>query len=664
MPPLLIHGLSIPRLYGRFLQLASCTSTLFRTFTSVHLPAVSLWQQTRESANEGGAILLVMLKHMRMVRFWAAIGCLTVFQAVVEAAAPAACSQGARQYFPCELSFEMQPDELKSPQAAFQQDLLRVEFRSPGHTTYMMRGFWDGGRTLRVRFTPTEAGEWTYKITSVSKRLDEQEAKFTAAETNEAGLVNVANVRHWRTTNKKPHLWLSAGVPWFDLDQAAFESWLDVRKKNGFTHVRGTILSTHGSAKPFAADGTPDLAYFRALDNRILAAADRSFVADLVIADQSFIQSGAFRDREKTDPILRYVIARFGGLNATWQGIEHFDDLAGSRGLLRDMGLFLKQYDGFRHPRSSDARVSSSPLLADGWMNFVLEASPRPELGAIEHQFTTAPSVHIISTSEPAGFRHELWNATTNGQYITVPYEALRNEANAKAVETWYKLISDARFWEYEPFFDSSGGRSVAVDGRKDPNAEIDFVECLTYAQTPGIVEVTLPRHKYNPYWINPATGEEIPLKDTRTEVFSRETPDKTNDWILYLPREGRKESMARSYYFESMTPPVQEPETDTAKTPFDIVDPPGDQLSLRAPAPYRIKLNRNNRATRSMQYVWWGEVLSSDEGARVLAFGPSGNLTVPAALALPGSLLTLRLQAINANGKAYEVDRVFTLTQ
>ncbi len=604
-----------------------------------------------------------MLKHMRIVRFWAAIGCLMVFEAVIQAAAPVACSQGARQYFPCELTFEMQPEELKSAQSAVNQDLLRVEFRSPGHTTYMMRSFWDGGRTLKVRFTPTEAGEWTYKITSVTKRLDDQEVKFTAAETGEAGLVNVANVRHWRTINKKPHLWLSAGVPWLELDQAAFESWLDARKKNGFTHIRGTILSAHASAKPFAADGTPDLAYFRALDDRVLAAADRSLTADLIIADQSFVQSGAFKDREKMDPILRYVIARFGSLNVTWQGIEHFDDVAGSRGLLRDMALFLKQYDGFHHPRSSDARVSSSPLLADGWMNFVLEASPKPELAAIEHQFTTVPSVHIISTSDPVGFRHELWNSTTNGQYVTVPYEALRNEANAKAVETWYKVISEGRHWEYEPFFDVSGARAVAVDGRKDPNAEVDFVECLTYAQTPGIVEVTLPRHKYNPYWINPATGEEIPLKNIRTEVISRETPDNTNDWVLYLPREGQRDSMARSYYFESMAPPVQEPEMDSAKTPFDIVDPPGDQLSVRVPAPFRIKLTRNNRATRAMQYVWWGEVLSGDEGARVLGFGPSGSLNVPSALALPGSLMTLRLEAINANGKAYEVDRVFTLT-
>ncbi len=197
----------------------------------------------------------------------------------------------------------MLPDELKSPKAAFYEDLLRVEFRSPSHTTYMMRSFWDGGQTLRVRFTPTEAGEWTYKITSTSKRLDEQEAKFTATETNEAGMVNVANVRHWRTTNKKPHLWLGAEVPWLELDQTAFETWLDARKKNGFTHIRGRVLSGLNGAKPFTADGQPDLAYFQRLDERILAVAERSFTVDLIIADQALVQSGAFTDREKMEPL-------------------------------------------------------------------------------------------------------------------------------------------------------------------------------------------------------------------------------------------------------------------------------------------------------------------------------------------------------------------------
>jgi hypothetical protein len=516
-----------------------------------------------------------------------------------------------------------------------------------------MYGFWSGGRTLRVRFTPTEAGLWTYKITSSSKRLDDQEANFPVAETSEAGLVNVANLRHWRSTNKQPHLWLGADVPWLELDQAALESWLEARKKNGFTHIRGVLLSGEGQVKPFTADGLPNLPYFAALDDKLLAVAQRGFTADFIIADKSFVSSGVFNAREKLEPLIRYIVARYGGLNATWQGIQHFDDMAGSRALLRDIGVALKKYDGFRHPRSTDARVSSSPLLGDGWMNFIVEGSPHPEVAAVEHQFTEQPSIHVISSSEPAAFRRELWNATANGQYPCVPFEAMRNEANAKAAETWYRVVSDTRHWEFEPYFGVDGARA----------AGLEEVEYLAYAEKPGIVEINLLKHKYNPLWIDPISGEETPLKDYRGEVLSRETPDKAHDWVLQVPREGHKESMAKSYYFESQDPPVQEVESDSAKIPIEIVSPPGDQISVRASAPFGIKITRSNRATRYVQYVWWGEVVAGGEGARVLGVGPSGTLAIPQALAQPGAILNLRLEAINANGKAYELDRVYTLT-
>jgi hypothetical protein len=613
-------------------------------------------RQQKRLRNTPFDLCFVMLNHMRHVGVCAAV-CLPLLASATQAAPSASCLQGARQYYPCELSFDMQPDELSSPQAAMDADLLHIEFRSPNHITYLMWPFWSGGRTVRVRFTPTEPGEWAYKITSGSKRLDGQEANFTVAESSEAGLVKVANLRHWRTTNKQPHLWLAAGVRWFDLDQAAFESWLEARKKNGFTHIRGILLSG-GGAKPWGADGLPNLRYFEALDEKILAAANHAFTIDLVIADESFVRSGVFQAREKLDPLIRYLVARYGGLNVTWQGLERFEDIQygdaqGSRALLRDIGLALKKYDGFEHPRSTDARVSSSPLLGDGWMNFIMEASPHPELAAVEHQFTEQPSIHVITSADPAAFRRELWNSTANGEYPSVPFEALQNAANVKAVEAWFHVVSGTRHWEFEPYFEVDGARAAGLED----------VEYLAYAGKPGIVEINLPRHKYNPIWIDPISGEETPLKDYRGEVFSRETPDNLHDWVLQVPREGHKESMARSYYFESQDPPVQEVESDAAKIPIEIVDPPGDRISVRAPAPFTVKITRANRATRYVQYVWWGEVVAGGAGARVLGIGPSGTLTMPKALAQPGAILNLRLEAINANGKAYELDRVYTLT-
>ena len=93
----------------------------------------------------------------------------------------------------------------------------------------------------------------------------------------------------------------------------------------------------------------------------------------------------------------------------------------------------------------------------------------------------------------------ELWNCTTNAEYPNVSYESLKNEANLKAIQTWVRVLTDTRHWELEPFFDVDGARAVGL-------TEVEYV---AYAQKPGIVELTVPRHKYNPVWVNPITGEQ-----------------------------------------------------------------------------------------------------------------------------------------------------------
>ncbi len=572
----------------------------------------------------------------------------------LHAASLPSCTQGARSFSPCELTFEWRDGDVPSTASAYKNELLNVEFRSPRHITYLMEGFADGSHSLRVRFTPVEAGPWTYHVTSSIQRYDNQESNFNVADSGSPGFVSVANVRHWWTTNKQPHLWLAAAVPFLELDQPTLETWLDARKHDGFTHIRGPLLTLSASLKPLAPAGQPNFAYFAALDDRVLAAISRGFTVDLLLADHSFVASGAFDEWQQRDALVRYLIARYAGLNVTWQGIEHFEDTPGSRALLTDLGSILQKYDAFKHPRSTDARVSSSPLLADGWMNYLIEASPRPEVAAVEHQFTAQPEIHVVTASDPQSFRDELWNATTNGEYPSISYGALRNEANVTAVRTWFKVMSDTRHWELEPYFDVSGARAVGLED----------VEYLAFAEKPGIVEITLPKHKYNPLWINPASGEEIPLKDYKGEVLSRQTPDNEHSWILQAPREGHKESMLKSYRFDSQDVPIQEPETDPAKIPYDLVDPPGEVLNTSLPTPYQIKLTKANRSTRLMQIVLWGEIVGGSEGARLLGVGSFGNLTIPKdLLQQPGGTLNLRIMAINANGKAYELDKVYRLT-
>jgi len=586
---------------------------------------------------------------MRFVSLLVALAGFSSAVIPMQAAGLPACTDAARTFYPCEFSFNF---DGTSP--AFRDEILTMEFRSPSAITYRLRAFRAAKNLLKVRFSPTETGTWTYRVSSTLRQLDGKESTFNAAQSNSPGFVGVANLRHWRTTNKQPHLWLSAEAPPL-LATSQTDSWLDARKHDGFTHIRSALLAGDAKMKLLDAAGEPDFAYFDAIDTSVLAAADRGFVLDLVLADSAALKAGVFDDATNRELLVRYLVARYGGMNVTWQGVEKFESRPGTRELLKDIGALLDKYDAYRHPRSTDAQVSSSPLLPDRWMNYLMEASSYPELGAVEHQFTTMPEIHVITASQPDAFRRELWNCTTNGEYPSVSYASLRDEANIKAVQIWARVLADTRHWELEPYFDVSGARAVGLED----------VEFLAYAQTGGIVELSLTKHKYNPLWVNPITGEELPLKDYKGETFSQQTPDNTHDWILQVPREGHKESMLRSYRFESVDPPIQEIETDVSKIPFQLVDPPGDEISVRVPPPFKTKLVRNNRSTRFMQYIWWGEVVAGGEGVRLLGVGSSGTLQIPPELLTrPDAPLNLRVQALNANGKAYEIDKVYRLTR
>src|ERR1700733_13243344 len=101
------------------------------------------------------------------------------------------CS-GTPAWSACDLTFDLAPGE--NPEN-FE---LRAEFRSP-RRTYLMPAFRDGDRRYVIRFAPTEAGDWDYRLTSSLPRLNGQAARFTAASSDSPGFVKANNAHHFLT---------------------------------------------------------------------------------------------------------------------------------------------------------------------------------------------------------------------------------------------------------------------------------------------------------------------------------------------------------------------------------------------------------------------------------------------------------------------------------
>lgn len=524
---------------------------------------------------------------------------------------------------PCDLVFELQPGEDGS------RAELRAEFRSPHKDTRAIRAFLDGNRFV-LRFTPDELGEWDYRVTSTIKRFDGQLGKTAGTASDAPGFVRPANLHHFQTANLQPHLWMASAIDNFaTMSRADFEAAVAARVGEKFTHLR-VMLEPKTDLNEAA--------------ERIRVIHNRGLVTDLVIAVLP-------EDRRERERYVTDIVARFAGFNLTWAGVPAFERVKNTKATLRDMGTLIAQLDPYKHPRTSMAEVTSSPLNGDGWMNVLSYGTPDPNIGAVEHPTATTPAVNTgIRT------RADLWNATMNGHYPA--------SGSGREFTVWFDLISKTRYWEMEPYFDLSGARAIAVRDVELRNDDvIDAVEYLVYVEKPRLIELNVQKQTYNVAWINPANGERVPLKDLKgTATFSGEPPDATHDWVLHLSRDGHKESLLKRYKFESRPLAAQQAETDAKNVPFEIEMPSGD-ISARSPGKYSLKILRATRATRELQVAWSAELTTGADGGRIVGVGKEGTLNLPAVFAERApSLLTLRATILNANGKLYFVDRIAKL--
>jgi hypothetical protein len=547
---------------------------------------------------------------------WLLVAAVPAFPQITTCSNPQAWS-------PCDLTFDFTPaDNIDNLD-------LRAEVRSPSHRTYLVRSFRDADRRYVIRFTPTEAGAWEYRVSSSLMRLEGQQGNVTAASFDSPGFVHPAkNLHHFQTENGQPHLWMATAIDNFaGISRADFDKLVDQRAAEKFTHLRVTI------------DPQADL---REAADRIRAINSRGIVADLVLA-------AIPEDAQQCRKYISDMAARFSAMNITWMGLPAFEKVPHARAVLRQAGQMLKQFDPYDHMRTSMADATSAPMASDGWMNLLSYGTTDPNVAAVEHQFYGLPGVNTAIQSQ-----RDLWNATMTGQYPA--------SGSGRYMTAWYDLMANTRYWELEPYFDVDGGRAVALEG----------VDYIVYIDKPGPVEVTVINHGYDVAWIDPATGERTKAKDYKGQHFAGEPPDKSHDWILEISREGHKQSL-KSYKFDSrgyddpdVAPiQIQEIESNPQRVPFDVSTPAeGSSISLATPPLFSLKITRQTRATRSLLVEWTGEVTADGEGFRVIGTGREGTLHIPAGLArsLPASL-RVRISILNANGKAYQIDKVYRLT-
>ncbi len=535
-----------------------------------------------------------------------------------------------------------------------------MEFRSPRAKTFAIPGFWDGGTTMRIRFTPNETGAWAGHVTSNIASWNDKQVNFTATESSAPGFVEAANVHHFANSGpfaynslKTPHLWMGQAIPHLAaLSPEQFAQLAATRAKQKFNHFRVTLLEPE-VARAFRNPEDFDPSIFHAIDDKLFAANKQGIAIDLSLAGPGNVFTKLFQEHTQRRRFVQYAVARYGGLNMTWQGVDQFETYTNGRELMKEIAGYLDELDAYHHPASSGTVNTSAPLFDDHWMKYITYRSADPQVGAIEHQIYAAPQVNDFGGDDAATFRKRLWNAWMSGQY---PEATIPNEEAARAMEIWNQFAAGTRHWDLEPFFDVDGGRGMCLP----------TVEYIIYVEKPGPVDVHLDdKHKWDVAWINPIDGERTELKDFKSEEFQGSPPDNAHDWVLHISREGHKAGMLKSYKFESWEIVMQEVEGIPDKVPFDIEQPADDTLSLTVQPPYKVKLKKETKANKKMMYLWTGEVTADGQGYRVIGTGPDGIFSIPPNIAsrFPAGL-HVRVIGMNGYGKVYVADRNYQLNR
>jgi hypothetical protein len=291
---------------------------------------------------------------------------------------------------------------------------MEIEFTSPSGKKSTVLGFWDGDRKWKVRFSPDEAGKWTYRTRTSPKRdpgLDAQNGAFRCVPYKgknplyRHGAVGVSqNRRYFVHADGTPFFWMgdTAWLGPLKSSAADWETYLQDRLSKGFSVIH--IFTTQARHVPGDAEGRLayigkrerigiDPAFYQRLDKRMDAVNDWGLaVAPILIHDSIVVPpSASALEIERADqfgkkwflPTLlpedqlivlgRYMVARYGAHQVLWT-LGGDGDYRGERAeMWKRIGraVFKYSHDRIATMHPGGVQWDADEFRQEPWFNFI-----------------------------------------------------------------------------------------------------------------------------------------------------------------------------------------------------------------------------------------------------------------------------------------------------
>jgi hypothetical protein len=233
-------------------------------------------------------------------------------------------------------------------------DDLSATFISPTGISMTMPGFWDGGQTWKIRFSPNLVGIWTYKTNSNDVGLNNQTGFITCTPYTDTlpiyqhGFIKPsANNRYLTYADGKPFYWLGdthwsgfGGAERFNESNdvrfsSMFKGMIDRRIEQGFTvwkvetfannNEHNSSTSNEGGRAwnngKFFIDLNP--AFWQNIDQRIEYLANKGMVISMAQGIGRSMKNASVEPDHKR--LARYILARYGAYPTVWITAQEFN---------------------------------------------------------------------------------------------------------------------------------------------------------------------------------------------------------------------------------------------------------------------------------------------------------------------------------------------------
>ena len=241
--------------------------------------------------------------------------------------------------------FEQSFESAASYANPLQEASLTATFTSPTGTKLKILGFWDGGKTWRVRFAPSQTGNWIFETAcsdASNKGLHQQSGQFSvsAASGNTAlaqhGPIRVSDDdRHFAHQDGTPFFWVG-DTAWNGpllSSKADWDLYLKERTRQKFNVVQWVTTQWRASpdgdaGKQLAYTGNDKIsintAYFQRLDEKVDAMNKAGIVSVPVLlwainaGGNPKVNPGVSLPEDQAILLARYMVARWSGNASAW----------------------------------------------------------------------------------------------------------------------------------------------------------------------------------------------------------------------------------------------------------------------------------------------------------------------------------------------------------